>query len=162
MNREWVEQHLEPLHKEGYLWARQCCRYNDELSKDVLQEVYLKILNGKARFDVRSSVKTWFFAVIRYTALEQIRKVSKYESLDLIADYSHGNSEVEKDDYQLLLMKLSEKQQQVLLLAFYHDHTLEEISDIMDISVGSVRTHYARGKEKLKLLIQHEKNAARE
>jgi DNA-directed RNA polymerase specialized sigma24 family protein len=39
-----------------------------------LQIAYLKILEGKARFDGRSSLKTWLFAIIRRTALEQRRR----------------------------------------------------------------------------------------
>jgi len=37
---------------------------------DVLQIAYLKVLNGKAAFDARSSFKTWLFAVIRRTAAD--------------------------------------------------------------------------------------------
>ena len=35
--------------------------------------MYVKVLDGKARFDGRSSLKTWLFAVIRHTALAQRR-----------------------------------------------------------------------------------------
>ena len=49
-----------------------------------------------------------------------------------------------------ILQSLSGQQREVLTLAFYHNLTLEEIAPLMQISIGSVRTHYERGKENFK------------
>ena len=46
---------------------------------------------------------------------------------------------------------------EVLLLAFYQDMTLEQIAAIMDLSVGTVRTHYERGKENFRKLLMKNK-----
>lgn len=46
-------------------------------------------------------------------------------------------------------------QRAVLQLVFYHQCTLEEASSILDIPLGTVSTHYKRGKERLKKLIEH-------
>ena len=60
-------------------------------------------------------------------------------------------------DYRPMLERLPPQQQQVLLLAFYHDHTLAEIAAIMDVHIGTVRTHYQRGKESLRQLLTQTK-----
>lgn len=153
MDKEQLVKLLEEKHAEAYRWSRQCCRFDDELAKDVLQTVYLKILEDKARFKEKSGFRTWLFAVIRNTALDTLKKNVRHDNLES-AMFMLADEEQEEMNYKKLLGQLPEQQAHVLLLAFYHDMTLESISIVMEISVGSVRTHYERGKKRLKELIE--------
>src|SRR5260370_4304812 len=74
MTPEKLEQELERLHAESFAWALGCCSRDRAEAEDVLQEAYLKILEGRARFLGRSSLKTFFFSVIRRTASEHRRR----------------------------------------------------------------------------------------
>jgi len=156
MDKEQLVKLLEEKHMEAYRWSRQCCRFNDELAKDVLQTVYLKILEDKATFNEKSSFRTWLFAVIRNTSLDSLKKRVTHDGLEN-AMFISANETAEETDYKKFIRQLSEKQAHVLLLAFYHDMTLDSISTVMEISVGSVRTHYERGKKRLKELIEKDK-----
>ena len=51
------------------------------------------------------------------------------------------------------LTKLSERQREALHLTFYQGMTVEEAAEVMSVSVGSARTHYTRGKERLRGLL---------
>jgi hypothetical protein len=68
-----LRRELELLHRESFGWALACCAHDVSTAETVLQTVYLKILEGKARFDGRARLKTWLFAVIRNTAAEERR-----------------------------------------------------------------------------------------
>ena len=155
MKRHWLETILNELHQESYHWARQCCSFDEDEAKDLLQLVYLKILEGKAIYSEKSLIKTWLFAVIRYTASEERKKKLDNTPLDQINDLAYKEDEPEGPDFhKSMMLQLPDRQKEVLLLVFYHSMTVEKAAEIMEVSIGTARTHYDRGKKKLKDLIE--------
>jgi DNA-directed RNA polymerase specialized sigma24 family protein len=69
-----VEAELRRYHQDSFGWALACCRWVATEAEEVLRETYLKVLEGRARFDGRSHFKTWLFAVLRRTAAERRRQ----------------------------------------------------------------------------------------
>ncbi|UII22495.1 RNA polymerase sigma factor [Fulvivirga ligni] len=157
MTKTELENHLKSLHQEAFLWARQSCNYNSDVANEVLQRVYLKILEGRAKYKGKSHIKTWLFSVIKYTAIDFQKSESKFLSLEVtdILNEEYSMPEGEGEDYEGLLKQLPDRQQEVLLLVFYHNLTLEEVAKVLNLGLGTVRTHYDRGKKKLKELIQN-------
>lgn len=155
MNNNRLEKIHRGLHREAYLWARQCCSYDDDKAKDVLQMVYLKILEGRAKYNEKGKVRTWLFSVIRYTAIDLIRKDKRHATLEEVSEPALQEEKSNGNDYEKLLNKLPYRQHQVLLLVFYHNLTLEQVADVLDIGLGTVRTHYDRGKNTLRKIIKN-------
>ncbi len=157
MDNNWLEYIYKNLHRESYIWARQCCSYNDEQAKEVMQLVYLKLLEGKASYKQKATIKTWLFSVIRFTALDYLKKETIHLNIDdlnpIVVEFDYGES---IDNYQEVLRKLPTRQYQVLLLVFYHNLTLVEVAEVLGIGIGSVRTHYDRGKKGLRKLLTKE------
>jgi RNA polymerase sigma factor (sigma-70 family) len=155
---------IERLHESAFGWARACCDGRSEEAEDVLQTTYLKILDGRAVFEGRSAVRTWLFGVIRRTAAEHRRRwvARRLRSLRESgnpagpAPASPDDILASSDEAQHLnraLVQLSRRQRQVLHLVFYEDLTVEQAADVMDVSVGSARAHYHRGKERVRRLL---------
>jgi len=152
-------------HEENFAWALGCCRRDRREAEEVLQAVYLKVLDGRARFDGRSSLKTWLFAVIRRTAaqhrrlawLGRLRFIPLTTAPDAASAAPGADATVEvgerREQLEQALDRLSRRQREVLLLVFYHEHTVEEAAGVLGIGVGSARTHYERGKARLRLLL---------
>ena len=163
MERAELERELEQLHAASFAWALGCCGRNRDDAEEVLQTVYLKVLDGKARFDGRSSLKTWLFAVIRHTAMAY-RRTRWIRSLALLrmpaprddhdAERDHQRSE-EASRLLAALRRLARRQREVLELVFYHDMTIEEAGATLGISVGSARVHYTRGKKRMEEMLTH-------
>ena len=158
-----LENLLTLHHAAAYQWARQCCRYQSEWAQDVLQSVYVKVLEGKAKPSrlEPEGFKSWLFGVIRLTALEQWRKERDYEPLEPLMQVLKDEEEVQPAQYyQQMIGRLPERQAQLLTLVFYHGLTVEAAAGVMEIAVGTARTHYARGKATLKELIESEEYAS--
>ena len=153
MTKDTLTTLLKTHHREAYLWSLQCCYGNQDNAKDVLQLVYLKIVEGKATYKEQSLFKTWLFSVIRFTAIDYHKKQQKLIPLDGIIVAYDTKEEPTYQNYRQLIQKLPERQQQILTLAFYHDMTLAQIAEIKQLHIGTVRTHYERGKTALRQLI---------
>lgn len=161
MDRAELEQQLRTLHAASFTWALACCDRHRDDAEDVLQTVYVKIFEGKARFEGRASFKTWLFAVIRRTAAGQRRaRWFRFTSLD----GRDPSDERESSDDRLIrsertasllrgLASLARRQREILELVFYHDMTIEQAGRTVGISIGSARVHYERGKKRLSALL---------
>ena len=158
---------LERLHPASFSWALSCCRRDREEAQEVLQASYLKLLEGRARFDGRSSLKTFLFGVIRRTASEQRRR-SAIQALFLRRSMGreelHSSPEALEPDARLhrldaALTELPRRQREVIELRLQHELTLEEVAGALSISLGSARVHYARAKERLRRLLGEEGGA---
>ena len=128
--------------------------------------VYLKILEGKAQFRGESSFKTWLFAVIRNTARSEHRK-NLVRRLRFLSDSKRGSDQrsygekpeiaIERSEaqsrFQRALQQLPARQRETLHLVYYEEMSLQEAAGVMGISVGAVRSHYGRGKKRLRDLL---------
>jgi len=161
MQEENLRKIMERNHRLAFGWALQCCNGNRDEAADILQSVYVQILDkGANSFRGDSSFKTWLFSIIRNNAnrrrIKLSRRLKKIQDLILAPSNPETDSESRyianefRSQVLDLLGRLSEKQRLVLHLVFYQGLTLQEAAEVMGISVGSVRTHYERGKTKLR------------
>lgn len=162
---ENVESELEAFHDSSFGWALACCGWNRQEAEDALQTAYLKAIEGRARFNGHASVKTWFFGVVKRTAAEQRRGrrvrdiafgrwLSKGQPIELRPSPEGLSSQAEEQRrLRELLAQLSPRQRDVLQLVFYHELTVEEAADVLHLGVGTARTHYERGKARLRELL---------
>ncbi len=152
---------LEALHPASWGWALSCCGGRRDEAEDVLQATYLKVLDGRARFRGRSSVKTWLFGVVRRTAAEhRRRRAFRSLKLALFATETPREDRVEPEDRDRrldgLLERLATRQREVLHLVFYQELTIEQAARVLGIGLGTARTHYQRGKRALRRLLTEE------
>lgn len=109
MDQKWLRHIISQQHKVAYRWACHCCHGDPELAKDVLQMVYLKILESKAKFDQQAQVKTWLFSVIRFTAIDELKKQDRQEFVDLTQVHDQPSDQtLVPASYYRLLNRLSE------------------------------------------------------
>lgn len=156
---------LAALHPQCFGWAMACCAHRREDAEDVLQDVYVGVLDNGLRFDGRSTFKTWLFGVIARNARSRIRGerlrallgVAHASRIDVPSAAPRPDDDVvaseRRERTRHALGELPARQRDVLLLVFYHDLTIEEAAQIMNVSIGSARVHYHRGKKRLAVLL---------
>jgi RNA polymerase sigma factor (sigma-70 family) len=157
-----IEQELAALHGPSFGWALACCRRRRDDAEDVLQDVYTKVLSGRAVFRGQSTFKTWLFGVIRLTSLEhrRFRWLRRSESLrEEPAEVPASAPHVDRETAEALaraLAELSDRQREVLHLVFYEGLSIEEAARVMGVALGTARTHYERGKAGLLAILNRE------
>jgi RNA polymerase sigma-70 factor (ECF subfamily) len=160
-----VEAQLERHHADCFAWAMACCGRDRAEAEDVLQTSYLKVLDGRAVFASRSTLKTWLFGVIRRTAAEhrrwralrRFRPASLADRPDPSPDPATAAGRSESTERLVAaLATLTTRQRELLHLVFYQDLTIAEAAGVLGISIGTARTHYERGKQRLRQLLSLE------
>jgi len=160
-----VEEELERLHEESFGWALGCCDFDHAEAEDVLQMTYVRVISGKASYGGKAQFRTWLFGVIRLVALEHRRNRQRRERLDtsvvshlsLITGEDAGTSVERSQSAEVLVAALGQlpgRQKEVLHLVFYEGLSVAEAAEVMGVSVGSARTHYARGKDRMRALLE--------
>ncbi|HEX4599847.1 MAG TPA: RNA polymerase sigma factor [Gemmatimonadales bacterium] len=158
---------LEQLHAAAFGWALGCCGWDRPVAEDVLQASYLKILEGRARFEERSSFRTWVFGVIRRTAQEARRRAALRRWLPLARLFLGPQEADGRPDPEAALAhaeetarlvgalgRLPPRQRETLHLVFYQDLTIAEAATVLGVTLGTARTHYERGKRALRRLLE--------
>lgn len=138
---------------------------------DVLQETFIKAYRNLNSFDTTLSFSSWIYRIAHNEAMTWFRRRSVRpegnmvsdgeEVLDFIAS-TQDSPEVRFDlglnaaEMTAALGKIDDKYREVLILRFFEHKEYDEISDILQIPIGSVGTLIHRGKKQLFTVLNHD------
>ena len=116
-----------------------------ELALDVLQEAFLYLLKKFPGFALRAQFTTFLYPVIRNLALNIRKKNQRYELVDdkleeLIEPVEPATGECLGDELRVVMGNLPPQQQEVLLLRFVDEYSLNEIAEMLEIPKGTVKS----------------------
>lgn len=141
---------------------------NEEDALDALQESFIKIYRNLNTFKEDSKFDTWVYRIVVNTCNDMIRKNNRRKNTDSIyrndgeketvleiPDVSDAPEEVydkkEKQDHILsCLEKLNPGQKEIIILRDIQGFTYEEISEILECSIGTVKSKINRSRLKLR------------
>lgn len=134
-----------------------------DLAQDTLQDTFIKAYQNFHQFKNDSQLYTWLYRIATNEALQQINKLKKMQKTDedpeyymqnLVADNSQSDAEEIQVFLQKAIQTLPEKQKLVFMMRYYDDLPYEEISQIVDMSVGTLKTNYHYAKQKIEEYIK--------
>jgi RNA polymerase sigma factor (sigma-70 family) len=144
-------RHYRPL-------FRYCWRMTGEtqLSEDLVQEVFLKILRHRESFRSESSFTTWMYAIARNTHLDAWAKRKRETPLEhdtRLAAEPVSDSLERRQEAALLnqvLLRLPEDQREVIVMSRFLEMTHAEIGLVMGCGAGTSRTRLCRALSSLR------------
>jgi len=134
---------------------------NDVVAEDIVSDVFLQVWQKADRFEARSTVSTWLFAIARFKVLS-LRREHQHEELGS----AEGLIEDPADDPERLVQKLDKSEtlghclkrlsvshREVIELVYYHEKSIEEVGEILCIPVNTVKSRMFNARKRLSELL---------
>ncbi len=153
--KQYLQDNWRDLYRVAYIWTR-----DSELASDLVQETIARCLKNRKKFENKKLLRSWSFRVMSSYWHDHFRRKNDAVNFETIMLYSTTN--IENEHYQLQLMKqvsqLFEKLKiefrEVLSLVVVEGVSYEEVSKILDISIGTVMSRVSRARAELKGLLK--------
>jgi len=124
---------------------------NRHLAEEVVQDTMVAVWKSAAKFAGRSKVSTWIFGIARNKALDLLRKEKRGERIPdtplVSPDPSAGIQREQR--VKAALETLSEDHREVVFLTFYEQLSYAEISGLLGVPEGTVKSRMFHAKRKL-------------
>lgn len=145
-----INENQEKLYKIAYSYVK-----NKEDALDIVQESVYKAYISYHKIQKAQYEKTWLTRILINTSIDFINKNRKIVSIDMSYIENMSGSSNENLDAKLIvreaLDKLTEKQKTIIILRFFEDMKLEEIANILELPVSTVKTTLYRTLKEMKI-----------
>jgi len=131
-----------------------------DVSEDLVQNVFFRILKYRYLFRGEGDFRTWMFHIARNVQHDHFRKTKKHRGdsieawQDRLSVNDNRSTEFQKDEeLQMLSMameRLPEEKREILLLSKYQEKKYKEIGEILGCSEGAVKVKVFRALQELK------------
>ena len=125
---------------------------DEELSKDLAQETFIKAWLNIGSFRAAANFSTWLYRIAYNTFYDYVRAKKPVGETEIEKLNSMIADTPDKDfgmDFEQALKILKEDERAAMLLFYMEDQTIDKISKIMNCPAGTIKSHLHRGKEKL-------------
>lgn len=157
MDAETFKRIFIPCHDKLY---RVAYRYlqNEEDSRDMLQETYLKLWEKRDELKAINSPEAYALTILRNLCLDRLRKPARdqvpLESCEQISEPRGSEEEAEMREQlsqvRIFIRELPDAQRQVICLRHFESYSLEEIEQTTGLSAVNIRVLLSRARKKLK------------
>lgn len=129
---------------------------SSEEAKDVVQEVFIKVWNGREQIEEIQNMEAWCMRITRNLSLDKLRSRQRKstDSMDEAFDVHeegltpHESTEIKESMVRInqLIAALPEKQRQVIHLRDVEGYSYNEICDIMELDMNQVKVNLFRAR----------------
>ncbi|PRO65908.1 RNA polymerase sigma factor SigX [Alkalicoccus urumqiensis] len=173
--KEEFERLYSAYHQQLFQYVFYLVR-SRETAEELVQEVYIKVLNSFESFEGKSSEKTWLYSIAKHVAIDWIRRQSRKKRKFEGKEYEWSEREFEIEDKQPLpedivmqkeeiqqvyrmLEKCTADQQQVMILRYVQSLSIAECADILGWSESKVKTTQHRALKALQKQLKSAEDA---
>lgn len=154
----WLEEQMKNSRSAlfGFIYRMVLQR---ETAEEIFQEVWLKVVDNLDKWDRSQAFEPWLFRIARNQCIDHIRKRKRREIKDRLLTFSvqpHYDKKdsafppLDEERLPVALNQLPVKYREVLHLRFYLEMSVEEVSAVLNIPGGTVKSRVNRGLQHLK------------
>lgn len=155
--------------------------HNEEDAKDMSQEVFIKVFRWIEKFDENAAFSTWLYRIAVNTCIDEIRKRKGKETYSMEENYETDDGEMKKqyvydgptpeesylqkemaEDVQGAINQLSPDHKTLVILRDVQGFSYAEIAEIVDCSLGTVKSRISRARLQLKNIMMQNRELLRE
>lgn len=160
IDKEWftsqVYEHQDELYRLAYHILR-----NKEDAEDALQEALFRAYSNLWQLKKPKYFKTWITKILMNTCFDIQRKQKSNQDIE---DYKEkiGTSEdmTTKVLMEKAIQELDEINRQIIILFYYEDYSIKEISEVLNVSGMNVKQRLSRSRKVLKEILEVGKKGA--
>ncbi len=153
LNKQNYAQSLECIvdaYHELLYWHIRKLVADHEDANDALQNTYIRIFKGLPNFKQQSSLKTWSYRIAYNEALRLLESKNKikpdgFSAVSYLATLEadpYFKTEESEAKFLELLQTLKPVNREIFLMKYHDDLTFEEIAELKQINVNTVKTSY--------------------
>jgi len=162
--QETAFSELVSNYKERLYWHIRRIVLDHDDTDDVLQNTFIKVFQNINSFKEESAVYTWLYRIATNEALSFLKKkatifnTSSEELQSFLVENLKADVYFDGDEIQLKLQQaiasLPEKQRLVFNMKYYEEMKYEDISKILDTSVGGLKASYHHAVKKIEAFLK--------
>lgn len=143
------QEYENEIYRTAFVYVK-----NQEDALDVVQETAYRAFKSIKNLKEPKYLKTWMIKIAISCSIDVLRKQKKVVELNLKVEKVLSSKE-EKDvslsmTLENLIQLLNEKEKKVIILRYYFDFTIKEVSETLNIPLGTTKTILYRGLNKLR------------
>ncbi|UJH67704.1 RNA polymerase sigma factor [Allomuricauda sp. SCSIO 65647] len=157
---------LVNTYKERLYWHIRRIVLNHDDADDVLQNTFIKVFKNIEGFKGESKLYSWMYRIATNESLSFLKQKSKKSGISnedlqqVLVDNLQSDVYFEGDEIQLKLQKalatLPEKQKLVFNMKYFQEMKYEEISEILETSVGGLKASYHLAVKKIEAYLRED------
>lgn len=165
------EQLVMAYEKQVYTMALRMVGNPDD-ALDVSQEAFLKAWRGLGTYRVEAKFSTWLYRIVTNVAIDFLRREKRQKATSLTQDQQEEQAveDHQADPYEKVAQKMEQAQvaqaleqlepdhRQALVLRAVNGLSYEEIAQATGAKIGTVKSRIARGREKMRQILQRHGN----
>ena len=150
---------LVKTYQERLYWHIRRLVINHDDADDILQNVYIKVWKNVDGFRADSSLFTWLFRIATNESLSYLQKIKRRSVFSMNETSEHIAESLESDKYfdgddiqkklQAAILLLPDKQRIVFNMKYFEEIKYEEMSEILQTSVGALKASYHHAVKKI-------------
>jgi len=164
--QEKAYRDLITLYKERLYWHIRKIVISHEDADDVLQNTFIKVFKNLEKFKGESKLYSWMYRIATNESITHLNKIAKLNKIDNETLQNQLVEKLEADVYfdgdeiqlklQKALAKLPQKQQLVFNMKYFDNMKYDDISDILETSVGALKASYHHARKKIEAFLLEE------